>query len=1387
MSSQDVWRRPSSATLKFDFRIGESVLIEFARAHDPAAILRELIQNEYDAGGSRLEVSFGDDGLTIKGNGAPVDRKGWLRLSVVMGTGRIGGSNDVVRPKVNGIGEKNFGLRSLFVIGDELWIRSNGWQTVLHCERGSLPHPIPDPWSKNTPGIHIFVPYRTKKNSRLNPFKPEVEAKAFDKFTETVSPALLKLAEVNTRKSLREMVVSSSRHERTIEWKQTVRTLRSLTPSVILLSRRVQMIDSKGKAQTIEELEWQQNIRLPSEFNLQSIPSYFRRASRLIRLGVSLRTNRGRLWSEPPEGILYYPIGLPGVYTGNAVSLNAPFDMDFDRSLLNDPSNSAINAWLLENLAKLTQEMLKTDWLRRFGAKAYLAVGQIEKSSVPDYANALSAQLRTAASWPIRSRQKIRKTKLKFESVTALNVPVSPGLDDFLSDQRYLHSDLATNSNTSDLALAYGAKRFSLNSLIRLFCAGKDSSNLKTKLAADESNYYYTNYPGALNEATLYAKILKSLDDHWQELSHDNHSDLRSSRLLSSTNELRAANELWIVPPEIENVCPLPPRDRIHPKLAHVAKKRNLCTRFDSDEWVRQVATRALNGLVNEEERIALYKFILSRNGRFSSRTRVAITKAPIVLDHRNHWTNPNAITVNKTLGAREIKAVLHLPNREFAHNVEIANLLRFKRAITGEDLIAYARLVAENVSLAPAFERTLLRFRRLLTNKVVRQLHDIAFLLSNKEELRTPCSLYVRNSLNEACLGSAAAYVKGEHNSLYRLLGCKESPDVDGIIDYLLQLSGDNLQPPNPERLYSQLVRSLLRNGRSSTALRDENIMWNGSGYSAPVNTLVGDSYTKFFIGYLPCVRGLIPIVRDAYVTLGASTKPQPHHWRQLLISIGEEYSSTLKPLSIDQRNSVRAAYKGLNDISILPDDIPWLLDQRGRLHSLSAARSSSFLIDDEPALSAQLDPESSEIAFADISTSILLAFFNMVGVKSLSQVRQRVRQNIGAERNAPSWFDAAEILDGFRRETILDAIETITLHNLRTWSSSRERSQAATRKLRLIKGIEFVERLSASYRIGDSTVSVPTTAAYKDQMIYLTFVRSRSEMNGLLAGLIAEQYLDVVSDQRTLADAVYRLLSSGSDKERQEYLNSRGIRTKISSRANEDEDNDQAEVEQEQSDETIRSALLLRYVAATNEPAKPIDRNTPIPRRIEPEPVEDEEESTPLPSLEDVTPQLSDPTPGWKPKERRSGGGGGSGTWNRPFTARDLERDDAVGRRGEEIILRFERERVRELGFPEDRVRWISEEIPTADFDILSVDDNGEDLIIEVKSTTGSDGRFHWSRAEFQRAVSARERYLLYRVYLATSYTPIVRSFRDPIATLANGIVRLDVEVFHGEVEPI
>ena len=58
------------------------------------------------------------------------------------------------------------------------------------------------------------------------------------------------------------------------------------------------------------------------------------------------------------------------------------------------------------------------------------------------------------------------------------------------------------------------------------------------------------------------------------------------------------------------------------------------------------------------------------------------------------------------------------------------------------------------------------------------------------------------------------------------------------------------------------------------------------------------------------------------------------------------------------------------------------------------------------------------------------------------------------------------------------------------------------------------------------------------------------------------------------------------------------------------------------------------------------------------------------------------------------------------------------------------------------------MSESDPGADFDIQSVDEDGETLFIEVKSTTGSDGKFHWSMPEFQRALQERNRYILYRV---------------------------------------
>src|SRR2546426_10429467 len=100
-----------------------------------------------------MSVPFGIAALEITGSGEPTDADGWKRLSVMLGTGNIiGGTQQIgdtqqVAEKVNRLGSKNQGLRTLFLFGDKIYVRSDGKQTVLDVCNGALSYPWPDPSS----------------------------------------------------------------------------------------------------------------------------------------------------------------------------------------------------------------------------------------------------------------------------------------------------------------------------------------------------------------------------------------------------------------------------------------------------------------------------------------------------------------------------------------------------------------------------------------------------------------------------------------------------------------------------------------------------------------------------------------------------------------------------------------------------------------------------------------------------------------------------------------------------------------------------------------------------------------------------------------------------------------------------------------------------------------------------------------------------------------------------------------------------------------------------------------------------------------------------------------------------------------------------------------
>ena len=468
--------------LDLEFSFGESVLSEFVSSHDVSGVLRELVQNEFDAKGTKIEILFGEESVLILGNGRPIDAAGWRRLSVMLGRGHVAGSDRVIEPKMNGIGSKNFGLRSLFLLGDRIFVRSGGRWTILDISRGTLPKPRRDPESKGTQGIRIEIPFRDTDRSGLKSFGRQLEGLAVEAFFEDLIPTLIKLAQPNSPKSLRELVVSSERCNRRIRWSQSATRTSTFNKDVVGVQRQIRVTDSpldgsgKRHQRTVEEIEFQKYLDIPVEFQNETFPSYFKvNPGRRLKIGVSLR-KKGQKIDLEHNGVFFYPIGVANGYTGNAVSINAPFQMNADRSQILDKASSSWNAWLLKCASELTMELLTSDWVRRFGADAYLAVNpsRLSASGGDAYGAALREQLSELKCWPTRARLPGRGEKVMFSKAGDLVIPESKELR-WISFSSEISGPRPLSSLTgiSEMARAFGAKSFGLSSLIRLRCADK--------------------------------------------------------------------------------------------------------------------------------------------------------------------------------------------------------------------------------------------------------------------------------------------------------------------------------------------------------------------------------------------------------------------------------------------------------------------------------------------------------------------------------------------------------------------------------------------------------------------------------------------------------------------------------------------------------------------------------------------------------------------------------------------------------------------------------------------------------------------------------------------------------------------------------------------------
>ena len=410
-------------------------------------------------------------------------------------------------------------------------------------------------------------------------------------------------------------------------------------------------LDGSGKRhqRTVQEIEFQKYLVMPAEFQNETFPSYFKvNPGPRLKIGLSLRT-KGQKIDLRNDGVFFYPIGVANGYTGNAVSINAPFQMNADRSQILDKASSSWNAWLLKCASELTMELLTSDWVRRFGADAYLAVNPSRMSApgADGYGTALKEQLSELKCWPTRARLSGRGKKVIFSKAGELVIPEPKELDGFLGDHRYLDQDLADHAEVRDMARAYGAKSFGLSSLVRLRCADKNSEALATTLNEKDANFLYVDYASMLLSVDRQRKFAQALDAFSRRLTREHKEDLRTTAsTLTAAGTLDAPNDpLWIVDERISTLGLVPPERQLHPRLHQFKTLVSFCEKFDIVKWTRDVAKRSGEGTASEEEREALYQHIIGAKGKLDRKTKSVLRKSPVLKDHRGHWVAPSAIT----------------------------------------------------------------------------------------------------------------------------------------------------------------------------------------------------------------------------------------------------------------------------------------------------------------------------------------------------------------------------------------------------------------------------------------------------------------------------------------------------------------------------------------------------------------------------------------------------------------------------------------------------------------------------------------------------------------------------------------------------------------------
>jgi hypothetical protein len=361
---------------EFNQKLGPNIIEQFVISHDLIGIVAELIQNDFDAKSRKTKIHFQKDKLVVTGYGIKIDKEGWERLTYLLG----------VRPeseKRKGIGKKNFGIRSLFLISNTLIISSGGYKTALDFKKGARKKKIKETAIyQEDSSFRLEAEYRTESLGKLSVFSKKREEELFaslEKYILSFIQFLIcsKKQKICALKSGQmflepyEIKIVSDRLDKSIMCH--VKMYEDTHIKGLLNRKIVQKIieNDKTKSDECRIAEILLPIEHFSNMSVSEIPDYYLSKDRKkVITGISFALDKKGKNPLVAHGGLFYPIGMREQYTGLGFSLNAPFllDMDRDRIVHDDDWNE----YLFTQTGKGLGKIFSTKILPKYGPRGYL-------------------------------------------------------------------------------------------------------------------------------------------------------------------------------------------------------------------------------------------------------------------------------------------------------------------------------------------------------------------------------------------------------------------------------------------------------------------------------------------------------------------------------------------------------------------------------------------------------------------------------------------------------------------------------------------------------------------------------------------------------------------------------------------------------------------------------------------------------------------------------------------------------------------------------------------------------------------------------------------------------------------------------------------------------